>query len=380
MDEKSDKNVFHEHGPHRRWSHSFNKSVIYLNKETRMRYTLDGTPPLEAVRWQYNDNVLVGETEGLPLPRDVYCCGIYIRVSTDRQGKEGLGASAQRSNILKCILQQHNAVIVLKEMREERSAATGDNTQLLEFVKHLGKTKGRPNLWAFTSDRVARSNEQRGLLEQALRIQKVELCYADGIDDLMRPFSEAMGNVERATIKRRIIRAMAERKDRGQISHLEVKRKARPVKGIYKAVHKRNVKVYRYRLRFEDEVRRLRRKGDSFASISKKLRLRYDDGPSQYQVQRMMYENEEFDPNADIEKVYKKQIRKTQRIIEKTAKINEDIRYARLGEYLEKSSENAIVTKGHGRDPKIIVSDIPPEERTKAHEALARKREESLVS
>ena len=195
---------------------------------------------------------------------------------------------------------------------------------------------------------------------------------ADGIDDQLRPFSVAMSVVERSALQGRVKRAMQARKKRGQYSHEEVHRPIFNARAVYAGTHARLLKVQEYRSKYQTEVRRLHQKGYSFRGISKRLRKENADGPSLFKVQQMMHDMEPVDPNADIDIVYSKQIKKTKRTLDKTvAKIHEQ-RYAKLGAYISSHPDSAIVTKGHEQTPKFTVGDIPKEERERGLAAFQR--------
>ena len=138
--------------------------------------SLDDIIPSEPVIWTLVDGTPVGMSTNTP-SRDLYTCGIYTRVSTSRQGVKGLGVASQRGAILDFLLKTHDKVLVVQEVSEARSGATGDNATLLDFIVILGRTRPRADLCVFTTDRVSRSEEQTGEFRSTLRKNKVNVVY-----------------------------------------------------------------------------------------------------------------------------------------------------------------------------------------------------------
>jgi DNA invertase Pin-like site-specific DNA recombinase len=326
----------------------------------------DETPDGPAVWWKTANGNIEGTERDLDKFSTNASIAMYSRVSTGEQGVKGLGVSSQRRKILETVLSRagNEYVLVVADLSEARSADSGSQALLLDMIADVSRFKPKPVLWAYTSDRLARNDKQRVRLQDQLDKYKMKLEYADGFPEDYRPMQQAMGTMERKFIRDRIVRAMKERKARGQISHAEVEMPMYDGKATYRSVAKRQRKAALIRRKFRPYVEPLRAKGHSIREITQRLAKDFTDAPTRSQVARIVTDpNDDLPPTGEAaDEYFAEEIRRTNKVMRKSKKRVKQQRLIRLGAFLENNGPDAIMTKGaDAMEPKYTAKDVPEE-------------------
>jgi DNA invertase Pin-like site-specific DNA recombinase len=134
----------------------------------------------------------------------------YLRVSTGKQARSGLGMDAQE-NAIKRFIEQRPGTRLLKTFRENRSGADDGRPELREALglcRRIGAT-----LLVAKLDRISR--RQGFLIDLRDSGQKFVLADMPDLDEKMLPFFMMIAEYERQLIRDRTKAALASLKRRG---------------------------------------------------------------------------------------------------------------------------------------------------------------------
>ena len=136
----------------------------------------------------------------------------YIRVSTGKQARSGLGSEAQE-NAIKRFIEQRPGTRLLKTFRENRSGGDDGRPELqaaLCLCRRLGAT-----LLVAKLDRISR--RQGFLIDLRDSGQPFKLADMPDLDEKMLPFFMLIAEYERQMIRERTTAALAALKRRGAL-------------------------------------------------------------------------------------------------------------------------------------------------------------------
>lgn len=132
----------------------------------------------------------------------------YLRVSTARQGRSGLGLAAQRSKIEAFL---HDDDEVIAEFVEVQSGKADDREQLWKAIAHAKKHDAK--ILIAKLDRFSRKvSFIAGIMEQGIGLAVAEMPHAT---DFQLHIFAALAQEERRLISERTRNALAEAKKRG---------------------------------------------------------------------------------------------------------------------------------------------------------------------
>lgn len=134
----------------------------------------------------------------------------YYRVSTDRQGRSGLGLDAQRSAVASYLGEHHT---LTSEFTEIESGKRNDRPELMKALAECKKQRAR--LIIAKLDRLARNlHFISGLMESGVEFVA---CDVPGANRMMLQILAVFAEHEREMISKRTKEALAAAKARGQI-------------------------------------------------------------------------------------------------------------------------------------------------------------------
>ena len=136
----------------------------------------------------------------------------YCRVSTEKQGRSGLGLAAQLDAI-RNFAKSEGHEIIRPEYVEIESGAKDDRPKLALAVKQC-RTYGA-TLVVAKADRLTRSGETVDQFAKRNRVSVIALDNVNG-DDVFAILSAAVGSVERKLISKRTRAALAALKSTGK--------------------------------------------------------------------------------------------------------------------------------------------------------------------
>lgn len=137
---------------------------------------------------------------------------IYLRVSSEEQGRSGLGIEAQRERCLQYVTER--GFDVVGEFIEVQSGADDDRPQLALAMRQA--RKGRATIVVAKLDRLSRRAEFIGrLIERHARFEVSEL--GPEVDPFMLRIYAAIAEKERSLISERTKAALAAKRARGDV-------------------------------------------------------------------------------------------------------------------------------------------------------------------
>jgi DNA invertase Pin-like site-specific DNA recombinase len=183
----------------------------------------------------------------------------YYRVSTDKQGRSGLGLDAQKQAVESFVAGRGT---ILKEFTEVESGKRSDRPQLAEALAMCRQRKAR--LVIAKLDRLARNvHFISGLMESGVEFTACDMPEANR---LTLHIIAAVAEHEREMISRRTKEALAAAKARGtKLGN------PRPVAPAQRVRDLASAKAAQHRASVKPLIEKLRGQGLSLASIAKEL-------------------------------------------------------------------------------------------------------------
>ena len=215
------------------------------------------------------------------------CYVAYYRVSTADQGSDGDGSRAQKTNCRRMAAEGSGGVIV-KELSEVRSAASGDNTELLRFI--VFAKDHRCTLLLNDTDRLARSQEQRADVARCLKRNRVPTRFFRTMDETTTKMHEFFAEHERSTIARRTKAALQQRKLAGRYSLLQARKRAPTLSAHAMRLGMEKSKAARMKGRFlhQEQVLSLHKQGKSgqevYTAMKREHPTTYLSRPTVYRI------------------------------------------------------------------------------------------------
>jgi len=187
----------------------------------------------------------------------------YYRVSTDKQGKSGLGLEAQRQSVAEFVAGRG---IILHEFTEVESGKKNDRPELATALALCRKHKAR--LIIAKLDRLARNvHFISGLMESSVDFVAVDMPEASRFTIHILA---AVAEHEREMISKRTKDAMKAAKARGTKLGNPT-----PLPASLKARAARTTQVARFRGTLKPLINELRAKGYGYKAIAKELNQRH---------------------------------------------------------------------------------------------------------
>lgn len=183
----------------------------------------------------------------------------YYRVSTDKQGRSGLGLDAQKQAVEAFVAGRGT---IIKEFTEVESGKRSDRPQLAEALAMCRQRKAR--LVIAKLDRLARNvHFISGLMESGVEFTACDMPEANR---LTLHIIAAVAEHEREMISRRTKDALAAAKARGiKLGN------PRPVAPAQRVRDLASVKAAQHRASIKPLIEKLRNQGLSLAAIAKQL-------------------------------------------------------------------------------------------------------------
>ena len=193
----------------------------------------------------------------------------YLRVSTDRQGKSGLGLEAQRRAVTEYVSGKGT---VLAEYVEIESGAKSDRPQLLRALDEARKAGG--TLLIAKLDRLARNVAFiANLLESGAEIAAADMPQANRF---LLHVMAAVAEQEAAAISERTKSALASAKERGVVLGWAIAgRKAGQRDAAIKGARSNAMKAKVYAENILPLVQNIAAGGASFRAIAEELNFRH---------------------------------------------------------------------------------------------------------